>query len=95
MSLMRSLSVVLVRSALAVIGISSLSSQSKSKRHKKTAGEAGGSRSIGTFFQLRSELSTASGVGEPKIAKEEGETMHKFQCSTSHFVHGSRDQPAP
>jgi hypothetical protein len=46
------------------------------KGHKKTAGGAGGLRSIRTFFQVRSELSAAGGVGEPKIAKEKSGKMH-------------------
>jgi hypothetical protein len=41
----------------------------QSKGHKKTAGKAGGFWKIRTFYQVRSELSTAAGVGEPKIAK--------------------------
>jgi len=30
----------------------------------------------GRFFQVRSELSTAAGVGEPKIAKEKSGEIH-------------------
>ena len=56
MSLIRSSSVLLVRSVFAVIA---KAPKSQSKKHKKTAGVAGGLGSISTFCYLRSDLSTA------------------------------------
>jgi hypothetical protein len=43
----------------------------KTKRHKKTAGGAGGFGEIRYLIQVRSTLSTAAGAGEPTVAKEE------------------------
>jgi hypothetical protein len=34
------------------------------------------------LFQDRSELSTAKGAGEPKVAKVEAAEMHESNCST-------------
>jgi hypothetical protein len=84
MSLIRSSSVLLVRSALwpvcayqdsvadvgfAVMSRTPKAMKSSQKRHKKTAGLPAVLGKIRTFCQVRSELSTAAGAGEPKVAK--------------------------
>jgi hypothetical protein len=43
--------------------------KSGQKKHKKTAGLPAVSGKIGTFFQVRSELSIAAGAREPKVTK--------------------------
>jgi hypothetical protein len=48
---------------------------------KKPPGVPAVSEVSGRFFQVRSELSTAAGVGEPKIAKEKSGGMHGFNVA--------------
>jgi hypothetical protein len=49
----------------------------------------------GRFFQVRSELSAASGVGEPKITKEKYSAIHDENVAQVIFVPALGKEPTP